>query len=45
MRQRRITAAENEDETLLFEIATGILDDGAFAPHGHTVRITVLPAP
>src|SRR5262245_50735850 len=41
MRQRRIAAMAEEDETLLFEIVTGILDDGAFAPHGHTVRITV----
>ncbi len=36
-------ATENGDETLLFEIVTGILDDGTFAPHGHTVRITVTP--
>ncbi len=42
VRQRRSTPAQNEDETLLFEIVTGILDDGAFTPHGHTVRITVL---
>ena len=41
VRQRRITATANEDETLLFEIVTGILDDGAFAPHGHTVRVSV----
>ena len=43
VRQRRTLAAENGDETLLFEIVTGVLDDGAFAPHGHTVRITVTP--
>ena len=36
-------ATENGAETLLFEIVTGILDDGTFAPHGHTVRITVTP--
>jgi len=40
-RQRRIMATETGAETLLFEIVTGILDDGLFAPHGHTVRITV----
>ena len=45
VRQRRFPAAENGDETLLFEIVTGVLDDGAFAPHGHTVRVTVLPDP
>ena len=46
VRQRRVTT-ENRDETLLFEIVTGILDDGdnVFAPHGHTVRISVSPAP
>ena len=43
VRQRRIMATEDGDETLLFEIVTGILDDGTFAPHGHTVRITVPP--
>jgi len=40
-RQHRIMATETGAETLLFEIVTGILDDGLFAPHGHTVRITV----
>jgi hypothetical protein len=46
VRQRRVTT-ENRDETLLFEIVTGILDDGdnVFVPHGHTVRISVSPAP
>ena len=46
VRQRRVTT-ENGEETLLFEIVTGILDDGdnVFAPHGHTVRISVSPAP
>ena len=39
VRQRRITAAKGE--TLLFEIVTGSLGDGTFAPHGHTVRMTV----
>jgi hypothetical protein len=43
VRQRRIVAIENRCETLLFEIVTGILDDGLVAPHGHTVRITVTP--
>jgi hypothetical protein len=42
VRQRRLTASADEDETLVFEVVTGILD-GAFAPHGHTVRITVSP--
>jgi hypothetical protein len=46
VRQRR-GRPENRDETLLFEIVTGMLDDGAnvFAPHGHTVQISVSPAP
>jgi len=46
VRQPQVTS-ENSDETLLFEIVTGILDDGdnVFAPHGHTVRIGVSPAP
>ena len=45
VRQRRVTT-ENRDETLLFEIVTGILGDGdnVFAPHGHTVQISVSPA-
>jgi hypothetical protein len=45
VRQRRGTT-ENRDDTLLFEIVTGTLDDGdnAFAPHGHTVLISVSPA-
>jgi hypothetical protein len=33
VRQRR--------EPLQFEVATGILADGTFAPHGHTLRISV----
>lgn len=41
VRQRRIGATANGGEELVFEIVTGILDDGRFAPHGHTVRITV----
>jgi hypothetical protein len=41
VRQRRIAAPADEGETLVFEVATGILGGGAFAPHGHTVRITV----
>jgi len=46
VRQRRVAEPADDDrETLLFEIVTGILDDGTFAPHGHTVRISVpLPA-
>jgi len=40
VRQRRI-AAGDEGETLLFEVVTGILGDGGFSPHGHTVRISV----
>ena len=44
VRQRRIPAAASEGEILVFEVVTGILD-GTFAPHGHTVRISVpLPA-
>jgi hypothetical protein len=46
VRQRR-PATDNGHETLLFEIVTGMLDDlgGVFAPDGHTVKISVLPAP
>lgn len=46
VRQRRVTT-ENGDETLLFEVVTGILDDGdnVFAPHGHAVQVSVSPAP
>jgi hypothetical protein len=46
VRQRRLTT-ENTEETLVFEIVTGILDDGdnVFAPHGHTVQISVSPGP
>lgn len=34
IRQRR-------DGGLVFEVATGMLDDAEFAPHGHTLRFTV----
>src|SRR5262245_1801537 len=44
VRPRRPTAQADEGQTLVFEVVTGILGDGAFAPHGHTVRITV-PVP
>ena len=43
VRQRRLDAAEGPGEALLFEIVTGFLaSDTAFAPHGHTVRVSVL---
>ena len=36
------TAADAPGEALLFEIVTGFLaSDSAFAPHGHTVRVSV----
>lgn len=35
VRQRR------DGDTVAFEVATGMLDDGTFAPHGHTVRFDV----
>lgn len=41
VRQRRVAAPGDEGETLLFEVVTGILGDGVFSPHGHTVRISV----
>ena len=41
VRQRRDTTSEGGDEMLRFEVVTGSLDDGMFAPHGHTVRVTV----
>jgi hypothetical protein len=42
VRQRRVDAAEAPGEALLFEIVTGFLaSDTAFAPHGHTVRVSV----
>jgi hypothetical protein len=46
VRQRR-PPGDNKHETLLFEIVTGMLDDGdtVFAPHGHTVKISVSRAP
>jgi hypothetical protein len=40
VRQRRLSG-DMPGETLVFEIATGTVDDGTFAPHGHTVRIAV----
>jgi hypothetical protein len=45
LRQRRLPT-ENGDERLLFEVVTGILDDGdnVFVPHGHTLQISVSPA-
>jgi hypothetical protein len=36
VRQRRI-----EGRPLQFEIATGMLGDGSFAPHGHTLRLAI----
>jgi len=43
VRQRR---AETSEAPLVFEVATGFLpSDTPFAPHGHTVRITVSMAP
>ena len=36
VRQRRSAGAP-----VVFEIVTGILGDGSFAPHGHTVRLSV----
>ena len=45
VRQRRLDAAEGPGEALLFEIVTGFLaSDTAFAPHGHTLRVSVLNA-
>jgi len=45
VRQRRITAPGDEGETLVFDVVTGILGDGVFSPHGHTVRISVPLSP
>lgn len=36
VRQRRA-----EGQPLQFEVATGTLGDGTFAPHGHTLRLTI----
>jgi hypothetical protein len=44
VRQRRITAPGDEGETLVFDVVTGILGDGVFSPHGHTVRVSVPPS-
>ena len=42
VRQGRVDAAEAPGEGLLFEIVTGFLtSDTTFAPHGHTVRVSV----
>jgi hypothetical protein len=43
VRQRRITVSAIGEDTLLFDVVTGILEDSTFAPHGHTVRIAVPP--
>jgi hypothetical protein len=37
VRQRRTDA----DTTLVFEVVTGIVDEAPFAPHGHTLRLSV----
>ena len=42
VRQRELEATGDGDRTLLFEIVTGILGDGRFEPHGHTVRVRVI---
>ena len=42
VRQRR--PAQADDGALVYEVVTGSLGDASFAPHGHSVRITVLPA-
>jgi hypothetical protein len=44
VRQRRITAPGDEGETLVFDVVTGMLGDGVFSPHGHTVRVSVPPS-
>jgi hypothetical protein len=42
IRQRRVDAAEAPGGLLLFEMVTGFLaSDTRFAPHGHTVRVSV----
>jgi hypothetical protein len=42
VRQRRVATAEDPEKTLVFEVVTGFLaSDTAFAPHGHTVRVSV----
>jgi hypothetical protein len=38
VRQRRTDA----DETLTFEVVTGIVDEAPFTPHGHTLRFRVV---
>ena len=39
VRQRR----SEDDATLTFEVVTGIVDEGPFTPHGHTLRLSVVP--
>lgn len=42
VRQRRSEATEQMRDMLLFEVVTGFTSgDGAFAAHGHTLRISV----
>ena len=41
VRQRPIEETEDGNRTFLFEVVTGILGGGRFAPHGHTVRVRV----
>lgn len=33
-----------DGETVVFEVVTGIPEDGHFATHGHTLRLTLRPA-
>jgi hypothetical protein len=45
VRQGRVDAREARGAPIRFEIVTGFLDsDSAFAPHGHTVRVSVSAA-
>jgi hypothetical protein len=39
IRQRR----SEDGATLTFEVVTGIVDEGPFTPHGHTLRLSVAP--
>jgi hypothetical protein len=41
IRQRPAQASNGSDETLTFEVVTGIVDETPFKPHGHTLRLQV----
>jgi len=41
IRQRRTDTNGGSEETLTFEVVTGIVEEIPFKPHGHTLRLSV----